>query len=226
MRTLIAIYLLITLLSCADGHSSVSETEKNDTTENVNPFAITAIDTEFPLKLDEVNLEDKNNTIKLNDQIVTKIDETVKAYAIDIEFYDSSQTYRDTYINTIRLRDRLQTIFLVLLKNYPAEEVSGQVLFYDNNKKAFATQGFDFKLYALYSFDNGKLIPSNLKSLFKINAPEIEVVDINMDGINEYKFVRLWHNGTFNALHTMILSVNKESLDTLYFSEKSLGNEK
>jgi hypothetical protein len=205
-------FVLITLFSCSNG-------QPKNLDEKAPPFTITAIDAEFPLRLNEINFEDESNTIHLNDGITSTITQTIKEYAKDIDFYDSSQTYRDTYINTIRLYDSLQTIFLVLLKHYPTEDVTSSVLFYDNLKKEFIDNVPDFKLYGLYDFDNGKLIPTNLKTAFKITTPEIEVLDINKDGINDFKFVRLWHNGTFNAIHTTILTIKNNSIDTISFDK-------
>jgi hypothetical protein len=225
MRTLTAIFLMTILTSFSDRQSKNSITQKNEVSKNEETFLITAINAKLPLRLDEINLEDKNNTIHLNDGIVSKIEELIKDYAKDFEFYDSSQTYRNTYINTIRLHDSLHTIFVVLLKHYPTGELNSRVLFYDNQKKEFANNVFDFNLWALYDFDNGKLKPSDLKNHSKINSPEIEVVDLNKDEINDYKFVRLWHNGTFNAIHTTILTVKNSKIDTLYFEEKPVGNE-
>jgi hypothetical protein len=225
MRTLTAIFLMTILTCFSDRQSKNSITQKNEVSKNEETFLITAMNAKLPLRLDEINLEDKNNTIHLNDGIVSKIEELIKDYAKDFEFYDSSQTYRNTYINTIRLHDSLHTIFVVLLKHYPTGELNIRVLFYDNQKKEFANNVFDFNLWALYDFDNGKLKPSDLKNHSKINSPEIEVVDLNKDEINDYKFVRLWHNGTFNAIHTTILTVKNSKIDTLYFEEKPVGNE-
>ena len=225
MRTLTAIFLLTILFSCSDRQTKNSDIQKNDVSKNEKTFVITAIDANLPLRLDEINLEDKNSIIHLNDGIVSKIEEVVKNYAKDFEFYDSSQTYKDTYINTIRLHDSLQTIFLVLLKHYPTGELNSKVLFYDNQKKEFTDKTFDFNLWILYNFENGKLKPTDLKTQFKISSPEIDVVNFNKDEINDYKFVRLWHNGTFNAIHTTILTVRDNKIDTLHFDEKPIGNE-
>lgn len=212
IQTLIAIFALITLVGCSNEQPKESD-------KKASPFTITAIDAEFPLRLNEVDFEDENNTIHLNDGIVSNIETTIKEYAKGIDFYDNSQTYRDTYFNTIRLHDSLQTIFLVLLKHYPTEELTSKVLFYDNLKKEFIDNVPDFKLYGLYDFDNRKLVPTNLKTAFKITNPEIEVLDINKDGINDFKFVRLWHNGTFNAIHTTILTIKNNSIDTISFEK-------
>lgn len=225
MRTLIVIFILTILFGCTDRQTKNSDTQKIESSKNEEPFLISAINAKFPLRLDEINLEDKNNTIHLNDGIVSKIEDVVKEYARDFGFYDSSQTYKDTYINTIRLQDSLQTIYLVLLKHYPTGELNSRALFYDNQKKEFIDKTFDFNLWILYNFDNGKLKPTDLKTQFKINSPEIDVVDFNKDKINDYKFVRLWHNGTFNAIHTTILTVRNSRIDTLHFDEKPIGNE-
>ncbi len=99
------------------------------------------------------------------------------------------------------------------------------MLFYDNQKKEFADEMFDFNLWALYDFENGKLTPTNLKTDFEITTPEIEIVDFNKDGINDFKFVRLMHNGTFNAIHTTILTVTNNKIDTLHFDENPIGNQ-
>jgi hypothetical protein len=216
---------LTILLGCSDRQPKKNEVKNNDNSKHSNHFEISAIDGKLPLHLDELNLEDNNNLIYLNDGIVSKIEEVIKDYAKDFEFYYSTQTLKDTYINTIRLNDSLQTIFLVLLKHYPTGKLNTKVLFYDNQKKEFSDTEFDFNLWVLYNFDNGKLKPTKLKTDFKITSPEIEVVDVNKDGINDFKFVRLWHNGTFNSIHTTILTVKNNKIDTLHFDEKPIGNE-
>jgi len=207
------ILLLAILPGCSGRQPGTPAIQEHNNAADDRPSAIAAIDRAFPLRLSEIDLEDSSNTVHLNDDIVSKIDETIKEHADNV------------YINTIRLRDSLQTIFLVLLKYYPTGEVNSRVLFYDNQKKAFADPAFDFKLYALYDFGNGNLIPTNLKTELKITAPEIELVDFDKDGINDYKFVRLWHNGTFNAIHTTVLTVRNMELDTLCFNEEPIGNE-
>lgn len=225
MRTITAIILLTILYGCSDRKSKQDEEIINHNHEPTNNFEISAIDVKLPLRLDELNLEDNNNSIQLNDAINSKIEETVKAYAKDFEFYDSTQTYKDSYINTIRLHDSLQTMYLVLLKHYPTDEVNSRVLFYDNQKKEFADKVFDFNLWILYDYENGKLTSTKLKTDFEVTTPEVEVVDFNNDGINDFKFVRLWHNGTFNAIHTTILTVKNNKIDTLLFDEKPIGYE-
>lgn len=208
------------------GDNSEIALEKRDTVKISDENVISAIDAKFPLRLTEIEFENKNNTIQLNDEIISQIKKTIEEYANEDKIYDNTQIYNDIYVNTIRLYDSLQTVFFVLLKTYPFTNVHSKVLFYDNRKKIFADETFNFKLWALYNFENGMLVPSELKEYFKITSPEIELVDYDKDGTNDFKFVRLWHNGTFNAIHTTILSVKNNKLDTLYFDETPIGNEK
>jgi low affinity Fe/Cu permease len=212
---LISILTVIQTVSFAQTANKKQNIQKNNNILNT----ISAIDAKFPLILNKINLQDKNNIIYLNDGINSKIRETIKEYANEIAFYDSTHTYKNIYINTIRLCDSLQTIFVVLFKHYPTGYVNSKVLFYDNVKKEFADKTFDFNLWALYHFENGEFKPTNLKTDLKITTPEIELVDNDQDGINDFKFVRLWHNGTFNAIHTTILTIRNSQLETILFDE-------
>ena len=197
--------------------------DKTTSLDKETSLDISAIDVTFPLKITEVNFDSKSSIIHLNDGIIAKIEQTVKSYYAIDSVKDNSQSYKDSYINTIRLHDSLQTIYLVLLKHFPTGVVNSKVLFYDNQKKEFADKTFDFNLHALYDFDNGKIKPTNLKSDFKITSPEIELVDFNKDGVSDYKFTRLFHNGTFNSIQTTILTIKNSTFDTLNFTEKGLG---
>ncbi len=211
---IILIFLLITWISCSN--------KKSESTDGQITMDISAIDAKFPLQLSKIDLNNKNNE-QLNYGIYSKIERAVKDYYSDECIIDSSHNYKDTYISTIRLKDNLQTIFLVLLKNYPTEEVSSKVLFYNNQKKEFIDETLDFKIYALFDFENQQLKPTNLKTDFKIDTPEIQLIDFDKDGINDFKFTRLFHNGTFNSIQSTVLTIKNSSLDTLDFKENGLG---
>lgn len=216
MRGITLIFLLTTWMSCSDKRT---ENASDQTHQN-----ITAIEAKFPLELEKIDLSKKDNIVHLNDQIRSKIEQTVENYYTNECLPDSLHTYKDTYINTIRLQDSLQTIFLVLLKHYPFEEVRSKALFYDNTKKEFADSVCDFRIHALFDFVHGHLEPTNLKTDFEIDTPEIQLVDFDKDGMNDFKFTRLYHNGTFNSIHTAILTVKNSSFDTLDFKEEGLGD--
>jgi|SRR3954465_11717432 len=223
MRTLLLLFFLTTLFSCSHIKTENVNIQKPDSISNTSSSALSAIDAKFPLRLNEINFEDKKNIIQLNKGIVSEIEKTIKQYANDIEFDDSSKTYKDTYINTICLHDNAQTIYLVLLQHFPTGLINSKALFYDNQKKKFADNSFDFNLNGLYKFVNGKLKSTTLKTDLKIVSPEIELVDNNKDGTKGFKFTGLFHDGTFNSIHTTILTVRDLKIDLLNFSEKELG---
>lgn len=221
------ILLLILFLFSAFGSCDRPKVGNANDKEAIAPkplpqILISVIDSNFPLHLNKIVLKDNEQTIQLNDGINSKIKQTIHEYYFKECFGDSLQTYfslKDIYIHTIRLHDSLQTLFLVLLKR-PTGYVNSKVLFYDNLKKEFSPEAFNFNIFALYDFENGKLIPSNLKTAFKIKTPEIELVDADKDGINDFKFTRLYHNGTANSIQTTILTVKNAQIDTLDFDEK------
>jgi hypothetical protein len=189
-------------------------------TEDKNQKDIFVIDSQFPLDLDKIDLTDTTNFVQVNDEIKSRIEQTFRDYYKEECVNDSLADYWDTYINTIRLSDSLQTIYVVLLKNYPTEELTAKVLFYDNLKNELIEDKFDFRIYALYGFENNKLKSSDLKSMLRIEISPIELVDFDNDGLNDFKFTRLFHNGTFNSIQTAILTVRNYTLDTLDFKEE------
>ena len=83
--------------------------------ESVTEFKV--IDSKFPLILDKIDFENKENYIQLNDEINSKISKTIT------EFYDLEsgvdETYKkyfgikDCYFKTIRLHDKSQTLFFI-----------------------------------------------------------------------------------------------------------------
>lgn len=214
MRIPVSLFILSTWLWCCDPHP--------EATNEQAAAAIGAIDAKFPLDLSMVDLNDEENFVHLNDGITTTIANTVKAYYEDDCLGDSLHTYMDTYIGTLRLPDSLITTFVILLKHYPFEEVTSKVLFYDNTKKQFIGEPVDFKIYGLFEFENGQLKPTSFKIDFNIRGPEIQLTDFDNDGINDLKFTRLFHNGTYNAIHEAILIIKNSRVDTLHFEERSL----
>jgi hypothetical protein len=225
IRFLLILLLLTTLFSCSNRKlDNVKGKLTNDQEAFALP-AIAAIDVNFPLSLEDIDLQDDKNGLHLNDGINSRIEETIKDYYFNECSGDSNEInfkVKAVYINTIRLHDSLHTIFLILLNHPTGGRVNSKVLIYNNETKDFADKTLDFNIHALYDFENGKLNPTNLKTAFEITTPEIEIVDFNKDGLNDYKFTRLLHNGTFNSIQTTIISVANNQIDTLYFKEKDL----
>ncbi len=246
MQKFTIIFLVSIFVSCFDKQTKNAEKnilQKNN--EILSPFTISIIQAKYPLRLSEINVMDTSSEIQLGNEIKDRIEQTVKEYYQNDCDSDSQYSYRDTYINTIKLDDSLYTVFLVLLKHYPTKAINSKVLFYDNFKKKFIHYEYDFNLHALYEiamhkqnantdedsmaysmwqlknklstheFENGKLKPTDLKTDYRINIPEIELVDFDTNGITDYKFTRLLHNGTYNAIQTTIFSLSNNRVDTL-----------
>ncbi len=225
MKILSIFLSLIALTSCIGRLSGGAKENGNKNTTNWKLPDISAIDAKFPLSLIDINLLDSSNLVVLNDGITSQIRKTI----IDYYFYecagDSNEvnfTVKDTYINTIRLHDSLQTIFVILFHHIPSGMINCKILFYDNTTKEFADRTLDFNIHALYNFENGILTSSNLRTDLNISTPEIELVDFDKNGVNDFKLSRLIHNGTLNEIETIVLNVSRHKIDTLDFRQQIL----
>ena len=184
------------------------------------------IDTKFPLNLSELNLQTEEDLIQLNDGIVAKIEMTIYSYYINECSGDSSETnfkLKDSFIGAFRLQEKSWTIFVVLFKHLPGGQVNSKLLFYNNFSKYFIEEPLDFNIHALYDFESGKLKPSNLKNQFKISSPEIEIVNSEKEEESKFRLTRLYHNGTANAIETLVIKVADNKIDTLDFNRKWIG---
>jgi hypothetical protein len=219
MRMLFGIFLLIIITGCSNSQTIKNQKNQNNKLKTLNLPDIYTIDAKFPLTISNIDFKDKRNMLTLNDGITSKIEETIKEYYFTDCLGDSSETFftiKDIYFNTIRLYDSLQTVFLVIF-NPPAQKLNCIVLFYNNTTKQFIEDKFCFNIHALYNVDKRGIKPSNLKELFKVNAPDIELVDYDKNGKNDLAFTRIYHNGTENAIETIVLEVENNKVDTLDF---------
>ena len=57
-----------------------------------------------------------------------------------------------------------------------------------------------------------------------VETPEIQLVDFNGDGLKDFQFTRLKHNGTYNAIQTTIVGIKNHRIDTLSTTEKVIGS--
>jgi hypothetical protein len=218
LKYLLFIFLLTAIFGC-------TSTQK----ENIQPLPATKhlilpdykiLDASFPLKLSLLDLQDTTKSHYPDADIETKISQTVSSYYFNECGGDSSETtfkIKDVYISTLHLRDSLYSIYLLLLKHFPNEEVNGKILIFDNKSKMFIDKALDFNLHALYDFRDGKLPPSNLKINFNITTPEIEVTKTENP---QFQFNRLYHNGTSNSFETTIIKIKGNKIDTAYFNRK------
>jgi len=225
MRILIGILLFMTLIACSNKRADKANVNLADNRKSIAIPDLSVIDSKFPLILSAVNFKDSNNIIHLNDGINSKLEQTKKDYYFKDCSGDSAQTYfsiKDTYINTIRLRDSLQTVFVIIFRHMPDGLINSKILLCNNISKQFNSKTLDFNIHALYDFDSGRLKPTNLKEQFKIIAPEIELMKNKESGMNSFKFTRLYHNGTANAIETTSIKVTENRIDTIDFKRKWL----
>jgi hypothetical protein len=213
-----ATFLMMVLMAgCGMWHGEKHEGETSGLASD-SAWSAVMIEAAFPLRLDEVDFE-KAVFCHAEDNIEARIKQTVNDYYTRSCNADSLHTPADVYINTLRLRDSLQTVFVVLLRHYPTSNLDSRILFYNHRTGAFVGGAIDFKIYALYDLEKGRIKRSYLKELLEINSPELEQLDYNGDGIMDYRATRLYHNGTINAIRTCVLSVGDRSIDTLYYKE-------
>lgn len=175
-----------------------------------NFIDITAFDANFPIELSKIDFEEKTKTVTLSDFKIRKIEQVVERFYYEECQGDSAETYfskKDIYINTIQT-ETINGIILygIILKQIPSM-VTCKILFFDTKTDAFLEEIFNFKIYALYDFKDGKLVASNLKEELKFDTPEIELSDFTKDGIKEFTFNRLNHNGTFNAIEKLAIQI-------------------
>ena len=180
-------FLLLILCISILGCNSKSENKKNIVKaklKKIDSFNPTIIDSKLPLFIEKIDFENDKNLIQVNDGIETKISNVISEY-LSKEFGNEEikTSKNDTYLKTIRMNYNSYSFFLVILKSYPTKELLSKLLIYNNVNKEFIGNPIDFKIYALYDFENGKLKPTNLKKIFKIENPEIEILNIEKNGI-------------------------------------------
>lgn len=210
--------LLFSIVSCY-GRDERNPDVPEDMSKKEGQNLLSCIEARLPLSLSKINLKDNHNSSPLDKAVADSVQVVIHEYYSETGYPASSRIYSDLYINTIRLKDSLHTVYLVLLKHFPTGVVNGKILFFDNQKKNL-THPIDFNLHASYELTDGSLIPSNLN---KDSDPDIEPTDFDKDGVNDFKFRRLVHNGTYTATQTTIISIRNSSIDTVYFCEQAMG---
>ncbi len=220
MRNILIFISLFTIFSCSDKPDEVkTKVIKDNLWKYPN---ISFIQADFPLELDKINLLNSQNHIEICKKKIDMIEEVIENYYFNECCGDSGETYfklKDTYIGTVELKDSLYSIYYVILKHKPTGNLNCKVIFYNNLKRVNIDEIIDHNIHAMYNLENERLKSSELKENFKIAGPDIELLDFNNDGINDFKFSRLYHNGTANALETLILDISKEKVDTLKFEQ-------
>lgn len=177
----------------------------------------------FPFQLANVNFNDSSYCVIADEHIQRKIEQTITDYYFDDCEGDSTETYfkiKDTYMGTVQLQNKLQTLFVVVLRHIPSGKVNSKILFYNSKNKKFADSVIDFNIHAMYTIDEqSKLHPSGLKKLLNLKT-EIAVVDFDKDGQADYQLTELYHNGSANGIETSIFTLKDNHLKKHSFNLK------
>lgn len=221
MKYIAAICLIIILAGCTS--------KKNNTTTAVRPDFVLSSNSllyaQLPLVLSDFNLKQTGIQSPISKQAIKKIEETVNNYYSENYGKGNNEYFkvRDTYLRTIIMQTPTDMIYLVLLKHLPGEELNYEVLIYNKASNSFSGP-LDFNLFAMYDLDHEKLISSNLKTKFHITSPDVEFAGFDSGLVAKYRFTRLVHNGTYNAIETTVLKVNGTHVDTIEHKLNSLAN--
>jgi hypothetical protein len=225
MRQFFYLLTVFVFISCLHTNPQTNHLHKEFKRPTNGLPEIRAIKTNFPLYLSRLDY-DNSNKVDLSTIVKDKIQQTI------LDFYfiecrgDSSESYfkiKDVYFNSIELADKDLIYYLVILSHLPAESLDSKIICYNTTTNSFFPKIIDFNIGSLYNIENGKLRQSNLKTLLKLDGPEIELVDFDNNGTNDLKLTRLYHNGTANATETLIIRLKNAVFDTLDFKQKWIG---
>jgi hypothetical protein len=188
-----------------------------DKSHNLEIPPIEVIAATLPIKLYEIDSRDKKVVPKISDEEMSAIQHEIRRYYLEVcdGGEESYFSMKSVYLRTIQISSSSNYILYWIIFRHVSGNVNSSVLFYDRLKKEFSKYIYDFNIHGLYNEKNRSLSPTNLKELFKITFPEIEIVDFDEDEFTDFRFRRLYHNGTANAIEERIIEVNQLNADTL-----------
>lgn len=217
MKNLLYIFVIMTCINCKNkslNHISVTNSQQ---LRSFSARNIQVIEASFPIYLSKINF--KNPALhNIPDNINKRIYQIVLDYYLIDCMGDHGETFfsiKDTYFNTLKIPYHKYDFYLIILKHAPGNLINSKLLCFDNCSKKFINPLIDFNIHGLYIISGSELKPSNLKVLFKIKGPELEIMDNKNDGKIELKLTRLNHNGTFNSLEIMKIQIKNNTFDIL-----------
>ncbi len=217
MNLSIILLSLVLFWSC----TSKPKDTTNNNEQQVMP-GISVIDAKPSISLALIDFKSsERKSISQKDK--NKIKEIIIDYYMNECVVDSSEMYykpSDAYFNTLRIIENDKTFYWIILKHQPTNLINSKILVLNTKTNQYYPQIIDFNLNALYSEENGQLIPSNLKEELNINTPEFEIIK----STNELmlKLSRLYHNGTANQLEIKTLEIKDNQIDTIQFIRKDI----
>lgn len=196
--------------------------EKAIVKDNFKIPHVEVITAELPIKLASIDLENKKLVQQISDGKMSEIEKEIRNYYLNDCGGSKEHHYsvKDVYIKTIQINNNSNYILYWVLFKHIAGKINSKILFFDNTQKEFSEYVHDLNIHGLYNEKDRKIIPSNLKELFKLDFSEIEIVDFDKDEFTDFRLRSLYHNGTANAIEEMIIEVNQTDADTLKFERE------
>lgn len=196
---------------------------KNDNFKIPHVEVITA---ELPIKLNLIDFEDIDLVQQISDGKINRIKKEIKDYYLEdcSRGEESPYAMKDIYLKTIQINNTSNSILYWIILKHVSNNINSKILFFDNTTKEFSEYVHDLNIHALYNEDNKRLSPTNLKEKFRLDFPEIELIDFDKDEFADFKLSRLYHNGTANAIEEMVIEVSHFKADTLKFTRDWIRN--
>ncbi len=206
----ITIFLLLSVLVFActeadsDNHQSATPSQTTLTYPNIDLLPVS-----FPVRLEDVNLANRQSRIQLPTEETIMIGEVIRDFYINECHGDAAQKQfkmKDTYLGTLWATDRdsLTSVFYVLLQNPPAGTLTGKVIFYDNLRRRPLETIIDNDISQMYHLADGRFVPEEST----LALPVLELFDFNKDGVNDFKINRYYRQEHSTLTETRIYDVS------------------
>ncbi len=217
MKPLFFIFISIILAVACTSQADKDGIAHAPTSLHLDIPHINVVATGLPLHLDKIDLNAPQNKVEISDGKIALIEKVVKDYYYDECDGDLNQTFikvKDTYIGTLWAVDTLTSVFYVILR-HPSGKLDAQIAFYDNVTNQPLSSTLRQNIHNMYHIDDGRFIPSELKKKLLQNTPEIEALDYNQDGINDFKISGLRYNNSSFTPDIKVYDVTSSQLNEI-----------
>ena len=185
---------------------------------------IKSAEAQSPVTLSQV---DFSNVKNIPSKVKNRVRKIILNYYFDSGF-DSLETnikINEVYFNTLMVSNGSYSFFFVILKA-PAHLLTSKMFAYDNTLDSAMETEIDYNINAMYDIADNMLKDSNLKKEFKINLPDIELIEPDSNGTYKLMLRRLSHNGTENAKETSIYKIEGKRIIRTYFNMEKFSEYK
>ncbi len=173
----------------------------------------------LPFDFSDLDLRDGLNRIRVSDKKEVWIREAVVQYFDSLDSPPLPENYQ-LYLGTAWISDPIQDLLIVVLK-HPSGKVNSRIIICNNDSHPPAV--IDYNIHAMYQLDSGRLVETNLFSLYFDSSPLITIHSGIEHSSPQIIVNRLYHNGTSNLLEKSIFEVDSaNNLDSLLFESVAL----